>query len=81
MFSVIDTAADTVTATILAGAFICRVAVSRDGTKEYVINSGSNTVSVTNTTTNTVMDRADIGIYPSGPGQSLVLFRDPEQKP
>ena len=42
------------------------VAVSPDGTKVYVANDNSNTVSVIDTATNTVTATVPVGSYPSG---------------
>src|SRR5665213_2210726 len=53
--SVINTAANTVTATVNVGATPYVVAVSPDGTRAYVSNGNSNSVSVINTATNTVI--------------------------
>ena len=50
--SVINTATNTVTATVDVGTTPIGVAVSPDGTKVYVTNPSSNNVSVINTTTN-----------------------------
>ncbi len=47
--SVIDTAADTVVATVDVGGFPIAVAVSQDGSRLYVANNGSGTVSVIDT--------------------------------
>jgi YVTN family beta-propeller protein len=52
--SVIDTASNTVVATIPVGAFPEGVAITPDGTRAYVTNE-SNTVSVIDTATNTVV--------------------------
>ena len=46
--SVINTATNTVTATIAVGSFPREVAVSPDGTTAYITNYGSNSVSVIN---------------------------------
>ena len=54
--SVIDTATNTVTATIPVGHCPFGVAVLPDGSAVYVTNSGVGTVSVIDTTTNTVTD-------------------------
>jgi YVTN family beta-propeller protein len=54
--SVIDTKTDTVIAAIQVGANPFGVAVTPDGRKVYVANAGSNTVSVIDTETNTVVD-------------------------
>ena len=64
--SVIDTATNTVTATVPVGSYPWGVAVSPDGTKVYVANEGSNTVSVIDTATNTVTATVDVGINPLG---------------
>jgi YVTN family beta-propeller protein len=53
--SVIDTASNTVTATIPVGIEPFGVAVSPDGSKVYVGNTVSDTVSVIATATNTVI--------------------------
>ncbi|WP_368908890.1 hypothetical protein, partial [Bacillus wiedmannii] len=37
-----------------------------DGTLAYVTNQGSNTVSVINTATNTVIDTVPVGVAPTG---------------
>ena len=55
-----------VTATITVGASPRGVAVSPDGTTAYVANSFSNTVSVINTTTNTVTTTITVGTRPRG---------------
>ena len=52
--SIIDTATNTVIATVPVSNSPMGVAVTPDGTKVYVTNSDSNDVSVINTTTNTV---------------------------
>ena len=52
--SVIDTATDTISATIPVGLTPEGVAVSPDGRKVYVANVGVSTVSVIDTATNTV---------------------------
>ena len=53
--SVIDTASNTVTATIPVGTFPFGVAVSPDGRTVYVVNSLSNNVSVIAAASNTVI--------------------------
>ena len=55
-----------VTATITVGSKPRGVAVSPDGTTAYVANSFSNTVSVINTTTNTVTTTITVGTLPRG---------------
>ena len=52
--SVIDTATNTLVATIPVGTIPFAVAVTPDGTHVYVTNDGSNNVSVIGTATNTV---------------------------
>lgn len=68
--SVINTT-DNATCTINVGIKPCGVAITSDGTKVYVTNSGSNTVSVIDTTTNEVIDTVEVGIRPSGLGQFI----------
>jgi YVTN family beta-propeller protein len=62
--SVIDTATNTVIATIPVGTTPQGVAVTPDGSKVYVANSDSNTVSVIDTATNTVSATTPVGSYP-----------------
>src|SRR6516162_6744504 len=64
--SVIDTATDTVIATIPVGLVPVGVAVSPDGSKVYVTNALSNTVSVIDTATNTVSATIPVGISSLG---------------
>jgi YVTN family beta-propeller protein/autotransporter-associated beta strand protein len=64
--SVIDTATDTVLATIPAGALPQSLALSPDGTRAYVNNAASNDVSVIDTATNAVIATIPVGIFPSG---------------
>jgi YVTN family beta-propeller protein len=68
--SVIDTAKNTVTATIPVGTFPWGVAVSPDGSKVYVSNLQAtaipSTVSVIDTATNKVIAAIPVGIYPEG---------------
>jgi YVTN family beta-propeller protein len=63
--SVINTATDTVIATIRVGKFPQGVAVGPDG-KAYVANESSDTVSVIETATNTVIATIHVGIEPVG---------------
>jgi DNA-binding beta-propeller fold protein YncE len=51
---VIDTATNTVVATVPVGNSPIGVAITRDGTRAYVVNDLSNTASVIDTATNTV---------------------------
>jgi YVTN family beta-propeller protein len=62
--SVIDTATDTVIATIPVGISPFGVAVSPDGSKVYVTNISSNTVSIIDTATNTVSATITVGPPP-----------------
>ena len=64
--SVIDTATNTVTATVNVGSGPVGVAVTPDGTKVYVANGGSNNVSVIDTVTNTVTATVNVGSIPRG---------------
>src|SRR5215831_4067975 len=65
--SVIDTATDTVIATIPVGLNPFGVAVSPDGSKVYVTNISSNTVSVIDTATNAVIATIPVGLPPPPP--------------
>ena len=62
--SVIDTATNTVIATIPVGSFPLGVAVTPDGRKVYVANSGSNNVFVIDTASNLVLAVVSVGIQP-----------------
>ncbi|MGW6413079.1 YVTN family beta-propeller repeat protein [Streptomyces vinaceus] len=62
--SVIDTATDTVTATIPVGDGPFGVAVNVDGTRAYVTNSLDDTVSVIDAATNTVSATIPVGTGP-----------------
>ena len=64
--SVIDTATDTVVATIPVGAGPTGVAVNAAGTRVYVSNTGSGNVSVINTATHTVTATVPVGVGPIG---------------
>ncbi len=59
--SVIDTATNTVVATIPVGQGPWEVAITPDGTRAYVTNAFSNTVSVIDTATNTVVATIPVG--------------------
>src|SRR5260370_2844623 len=63
--TVIDTAANTISATIPVGVTPFGVAVSPNGSKVYVTNAFSNTVSVIDTATNTVIATIPVGITPA----------------
>src|SRR5258707_6039512 len=62
--SVIDTATNAVSATILVDINPFGVAVSPDGSKVYVTNAFSNTVSVIDTATNAVGATIPVGVTP-----------------
>ena len=64
--SIINTATNTVVATLPVGSNPFGVALAPDGTKVYVTNSGSNTVSVISTSSNTVVATVAVGAYPKG---------------
>jgi YVTN family beta-propeller protein len=64
--SVIDTATNTVTATIAVGDNPFGVAVNPAGTRTYVTNQNSDSVSVIDTTTNTVTATIAVGDNPFG---------------
>ena len=64
--SVIDTATNTITATVGVGSIPSGVAVSPDGTKVYVTNFGSENVSVIDAATNTVTASVNVGSMPIG---------------
>jgi YVTN family beta-propeller protein len=62
--SVIDTATNTVIATVPVGLAPFGVAITPDGTQAYVANKNSNTVSVIDTATNTVVATTPVGPLP-----------------
>ena len=62
--SVIDTATNTVVATVAVGANPRSVAVNPAGTRAYVTNPASNIVSVIATATNTVVATVAVGSAP-----------------
>jgi len=64
--SVIETATNTVIATVNVSDSPFGVAVTPDGKKVYVANLGSNNVSVIDTATNSVTDSIDVGKQPRG---------------
>src|SRR5271157_1946700 len=64
--SVIDTATNTVTATVSVGYNPIGVAVIPDGTKIYVINYGSNNISIIDIATNNVTATVNVGNDPWG---------------
>ncbi len=66
--SVIDTATNTVVATVTVGALPQALAVTPNGAHVYVANRISNTVSVINTRTNTVVATVTVGAGPEAVG-------------
>ena len=64
--SVIDTATNSVVATVAVGSGPTGVAVNPADTRVYVTNRTSNTVSVIETATNTVLDTVAVGNGPIG---------------
>ena len=64
--SVIDTATNTVSATVAVGNQPFGVAITPDGTKAYVANQNAGTVSVIDTATNTVSATVAVGSVPVG---------------
>src|ERR1700754_3796257 len=64
--SVIDTATNTVIATVAVGASPFGVAVAPDGSRVYVANWLGNTVSVIDTATNAVIATVAVGNNPRG---------------
>src|SRR5262249_9937833 len=64
--SVIDTATNTVVATVGVGNSPLGVAITPDGARAYVTNYGSHTVSVIDIATNTVVATIGVGLNCSG---------------
>src|SRR5262249_34578006 len=64
--SVIDTASNTVTATLGVGVSPSGVAITPDGTRAYVTNTFSNSVSVVDTASNTLLATVAVGNQPRG---------------
>ena len=64
--SVIDTATNTVSATVTVGTQPIGVAITSDGTRVYVTNYASNTVSVIDAATNMVSATVTVGSGPTG---------------
>ncbi len=64
--SVINTATNAVTATILTGSQPFGVVVSPDGSRVYVANLGSNIVSVIDTANDTMTATIPVGVHPFG---------------
>ena len=72
--SVINTATNTVFATITVGVNPTAVTVTPDGTRAYVTNFGNDTVSVINTATNTVIATIPLGFL--GSPQTVAVSPD-----
>jgi YVTN family beta-propeller protein len=64
--SVIDTASNTIVATVPVGREPLGVAITPDGTHAYMTNTLSNAVSVIDTATNTVVAPVSVGSFPFG---------------
>jgi YVTN family beta-propeller protein len=64
--TVIDTANNTVTATVAVGPNPTGVAVHPAGTRVYVANQSGNTLSVLDTASNTVIATVAVGAFPTG---------------
>jgi YVTN family beta-propeller protein len=62
--SVIDTATNTVSATVGVEFIPVHVFISPDGVHAYVTNAGSNSVSVIDTSTNAVSATVPVGVHP-----------------
>ncbi len=69
--SVIDTATNTVVATVRVGLNPFGIAVNPDGTRVYVANGDDKSLSVINTATNSVIDTVDLGTNPVAFGQFI----------
>ena len=75
--SVIDTATNTVVATVPVGRLPQGVAITPDGTHAYVTNNFSGTVGVIDTATNTGVATVPVGRFPSGVAITPVTFACP----
>jgi len=75
--SVLDTATNTISATVAVGNGPVGVAVKPDGSKVYVANEGANSVSVVDTATNTVIATIPVGNAPDAFG----VFIQPPRAP
>ncbi len=64
--SVLDTASNTVVATVGVGTSPVGVAITPDGSRAYVANQGPNNVSVIDTVSNTVVATVGVGFQPIG---------------
>jgi YVTN family beta-propeller protein len=62
--TVINTATNTVVATVGVGAIPTDVSISPDGAHAYVTNAGSNSVSVIDTNTDAVSATVPVGVHP-----------------
>jgi YVTN family beta-propeller protein len=61
---VIDKATNTVVTTLRLGALPVHVSISPDGTRAYVTNAGSNSVSIIDISTNAVSATVPVGFLP-----------------
>jgi YVTN family beta-propeller protein len=77
--SVIDTATNTVVATVDVGSFPLSVAVTPNGQRAYVTNQSSKSVSVIDAATNAVVATVPVGLGPQGvrspPTGNLPMWR------
>ncbi|HEY9001013.1 MAG TPA: beta-propeller fold lactonase family protein [Mucilaginibacter sp.] len=64
--SIVNTATNTVIATLNVGKYPTGVSVSPDGSRAYVTDQGDNTVSIINTITNKVIATIPVGLGPWG---------------
>jgi len=79
--SVIDTATNTVVATIPVGFGPAGVAVTPNGSRVYLTHvGGPNFVSVIDTVTNTVVHRVFAGFLSTNPAATAALFNIPPRK-
>ena len=74
--SVIDTATNTVTATIPVGKQPSGIAFSPDGARVYVMNTGENTISIIDTATNAVTATITLGGRPRQGPELLAITPD-----
>jgi YVTN family beta-propeller protein len=69
--SVINTANNTISASIIVGQDPLGISITPDGSKVYVANGSSNTVSVINTLTDTVSATIHVGVNPVAIGNFI----------
>lgn len=63
---VIDTATNTLVATVAVGRSPFGIAITPDGTRAYVVNVSDDSVSVIDTASNTVVATVGVGVFPTG---------------